>query len=81
MGDLRFHTAEETGRMARFRRSAAARGPMSEDSAGLRNMRAAVQPSLLAERRYRKAFYDLLFEGTAFASPAARRPDEAATPD
>ena len=78
MSELRRDEAHDVGPMARFRRLAAAREKLGGGSPTPKHARAAVQPSLLAERRYRKAFYDVLFEGTAFASYSVKRPPDAA---
>lgn len=77
MADQRVDEAHDIGRMARFRRLAEARERLVGGPPTPRNARAAVSPGLLAERRYRKAFYDLLFADAPFASPLVARPDEA----
>lgn len=77
MSELRRDEAHDVGAMARFRRLAAARERLAGDPPTPKHARAAVQPSLLNERRYRKAFYDVLFEGTAFASYSVKRSADA----
>ncbi|WP_165069673.1 hypothetical protein [Paludisphaera rhizosphaerae] len=73
MSDQRIDEAHDVGPMARFRQLAAARERLAGDPPTPKHARAAIQPSLLAERRYRKAFYDVLFEGTVFASYSVKR--------
>ena len=81
MSDQRADEAHEVGPMARFRRLAAARERIAGGPPLPKKARAAIRPSLLAERRYRKAFYDVLFEGTLFTSYSQKRPVDASTPE